>query len=144
MDPGAPTSERGAPPAERPRSRRVTVLASADDPGGHDIVLDVAADEAIGDAIRRCGYVPRQGCRRGGCGLCAGDLVSGAIRMDYVLADRVVTRERSRGAVMLCVARPVGDVVVRLRWGRIERAPYPGPGPQGLPDHNEPPTTKGT
>ncbi|GAB2985266.1 2Fe-2S iron-sulfur cluster-binding protein [Amycolatopsis acidiphila] len=75
-------------------------------------------DEPMLAALARCGYSHRFGCRRGGCGTCKVELVSGAVRYPAPVPEQVLTAaERAAGVCVSCRAVPVGDVVIRLRRG---------------------------
>jgi CDP-4-dehydro-6-deoxyglucose reductase len=83
-----------------------------------DVRLGVRGGETIVDAVRRHGYRTRYSCRRGGCGLCKADLVTGELTYSTPVADSVLTpAERRRGRCLPCRAHPVGDVAIRLGDG---------------------------
>jgi CDP-4-dehydro-6-deoxyglucose reductase len=72
--------------------------------------------ESILTALARCGYSHSFGCRRGGCGTCKAQLVSGEITYPSRVADQVLDLdERAAGVCVTCRAVPVSDVVIRLR-----------------------------
>lgn len=78
---------------------------------GH-IELSEHENESILEAIVRGGYTCRFGCRRGGCGQCKADLVSGEVEYRKVVADSVLSpEERANGVVLTCRAHPVTDEV---------------------------------
>lgn len=78
-----------------------------------DIELSVHENESILEAIIRGGYTCRYGCRRGGCGQCKADLVSGEVEYRKVVAKTVLSdEERAAGVVLTCRAHPVTDEVV--------------------------------
>lgn len=80
------------------------------------IVVGLLDGEPMLTALKRSGYTHRFGCRRGGCGICKVELVSGAVRYPARVADQVLSAaERSDGVCLSCRAVPEGDVVVRLR-----------------------------
>lgn len=85
---------------------------------GHDIAVEAAPGEPILGALCRCGYTYRFGCRRGGCGVCKVQLVSGQV--DYLknVAETVLSNvERHEGICLTCRAIPITDVVIRLGSG---------------------------
>ena len=72
--------------------------------------------ETVLAALHRAGHAVRSGCRRGGCGICKLDLVSGEVAYDHVVAESVLSpQEKAEGACLSCRAVPEGDVVIRLR-----------------------------
>lgn len=74
--------------------------------------------EPILAALRRGGYTHNFGCRRGGCGTCKVELVSGVVRYPVRVADQALTpAERAAGVCLSCRAVPDGDVVIQLRAG---------------------------
>ncbi|TVS86191.1 2Fe-2S iron-sulfur cluster-binding protein [Mycobacterium helveticum] len=74
--------------------------------------------EPILTALARSGHTHRFGCRRGGCGVCKVEVVSGAVRYQARVADQVLSpAERAAGVCLSCRAVPEGDVVIRLRAG---------------------------
>ncbi|MDI3313829.1 MAG: 2Fe-2S iron-sulfur cluster-binding protein [Mycobacterium sp.] len=82
-----------------------------------DIELSVHPNESILETIRRNGFTYWYGCRRGGCGVCKADLVSGEVRYPKVVAYSVLSeQERAANVVLTCRACPVSDdVVLQLR-----------------------------
>ncbi|MCC3313781.1 2Fe-2S iron-sulfur cluster-binding protein [Nocardia africana] len=82
-----------------------------------DIVLPVREGETILAAACRDGFTYRFGCRRGGCGICKADLVSGAVGYDTTVADSVLgEQEKAAGVVLTCRARILSDeAVLRMR-----------------------------
>ncbi|WP_078058549.1 2Fe-2S iron-sulfur cluster-binding protein [Mycolicibacter icosiumassiliensis] len=84
-----------------------------------EVELAVHEGESILQATVRDGFSYRFGCRRGGCGICKADLVSGEVRYGKNIAESVLSeQERAEGVVLTCRAQPATDeVVVRLRPG---------------------------
>jgi ferredoxin len=73
-------------------------------------------DETVLAALHRGGHAVRSGCRRGGCGICKIDVVSGDVRYTHPVAPSVLSDdERAEGVCLSCRAVPDGDVEVRLR-----------------------------
>jgi 2Fe-2S type ferredoxin len=79
------------------------------EPGGQ--VLDVREDEEILAAAQRHGIELPNSCLEGSCTTCTGRVLSGSVEQDRALALR--DEEKARGFVLLCVARPRTDCVVR-------------------------------
>lgn len=91
------------------------------------IAVELLDGEPILSALKRCGYTHRFGCRRGGCGVCKVDLVSGAVRYPQRVAPQVLgLDERADGVCLSCRAVAVDDVVIRLRVGDRLRCVVPG------------------
>lgn len=84
------------------------------EPGG--VEANLLPGEAILAGLNRCGITVRKiGCRRGGCGICKTDLVSGTVTYERVVAESVLsTEEREQGKCLTCRAVPEGDVTVHL------------------------------
>ena len=85
-----------------------------------EITVMVRPDESILGALNRSGYGFRIGCRRGGCGVCKADLLSGSVTYPVTVSDEVLTPDEiAEGACLPCRAVPDGDVVVKLRNDRL-------------------------
>jgi len=82
------------------------------------VVVGLLDGEPMLTGLKRSGYTHRFGCRRGGCGICKVELVSGAVRYPVRVADQVLSAaERADGVCLSCRAVPEGDVVIRLGPG---------------------------
>jgi ferredoxin len=80
-----------------------------------DVELETHEGEAILTTIVRDGFKYRIGCRRGGCGICKADILSGEVSYPTTVADSVLTpAERGAGVALTCRAVPTTDVVVRF------------------------------
>ena len=97
------------------RSRREQALATITvEPSGEVIYL--GSGETVLGGLYKAGYSYTVGCRRGGCGICKVDLVSGAVEYPTTVADTVLTPdERLEGTCLSCRAVPTGDVTIALR-----------------------------
>jgi len=83
-------------------------------PGGY--VVDLLPGENVLAGLYRSGYAYRTGCKRGGCGICKVDLVSGEVDYERPVADTVLPeQERTAGTCLSCRAVPRGDVEIALR-----------------------------
>ena len=83
-------------------------------PGGETIYL--RSGETVLDGLYTAGYAYRVGCRRGGCGICKVDLVSGDVTYSRIVADSVLPEEeRAQGICLSCRAVPEGDITIELR-----------------------------
>jgi ferredoxin len=73
--------------------------------------------EILLDGLRRHGYSHRHGCRRGGCGQCKVDVVSGEVGYDATVAESVLSAgERAARTALSCRAVvQAGPIVIALR-----------------------------
>ncbi len=68
--------------------------------------------------LSRHGFTYRIGCRRGGCGFCKVNLLSGDVEYNKAVSPAVLSdTERADGVCLSCRAVPVTDVVIRLSSG---------------------------
>lgn len=82
---------------------------------GYDAEVVALPGEAILSALCRRGYSYKFGCRRGGCGVCKVQLISGEVTYPKVVAESVLPQhDRAQGVCLTCRAVPVTDVVIRL------------------------------
>jgi 2Fe-2S type ferredoxin len=79
------------------------------EPGGK--VIEVGEGEDIWTAAGRQGVALPSSCLEGSCTTCTGRLLEGEVEQDRALALR--EQDKARGFVLLCVARPRSDCVVR-------------------------------
>lgn len=85
---------------------------------GTAVTVQVRTGESILAALHRHGFAYRVGCKRGGCGVCKLDLLSGDVEYPVAVAETVLTpAERSGGTCLSCRAVPSNDTVVTLRNG---------------------------
>lgn len=82
--------------------------------------------ETLLTAARRFGFGFRVGCRKGGCGECLLQLVSGEVMYLKTVAQSVLSdSDRADGRCLPCRAVPTSDVVIRLSLSdRLKRGPY--------------------
>lgn len=84
------------------------------EPTGETVYL--TPDETVLGGLYKAGFAYTVGCRRGGCGICKVDLVSGEVSYERTVADTVLTdAERATGTCLSCRAVPVGDITIALR-----------------------------
>jgi ferredoxin len=93
------------------------------EPSGFEAHLDEG--EPVLTGLFRCGFTVRQiGCRRGGCGICKIELVSGEVTYQKAVADTVLTAdERRHGSCLTCRAIPVGDITLHIDEVDVHAAP---------------------
>ena len=81
-----------------------------------DVVLPVHRGDTILAAIARGGLSYRVGCRRGGCGICKAELITGQVSYPVPVSETVLTpAERADRVVLTCRAVPGTDCTVQLR-----------------------------
>lgn len=82
-------------------------------PAGRTVA--VASGLNIVDALRCRGIRMPYKCRRGGCGACKSQLVSGEVRYERPVSESVLSAtERDGGLCLPCRAVPTTDVVLDL------------------------------
>jgi CDP-4-dehydro-6-deoxyglucose reductase len=82
---------------------------------GTDLALTTREGECLTETFRRAGLAMRDGCRRGGCGLCRVDLVAGEIRLERVVSEQALpAADRADGVTLACRAIPVGNVTIAV------------------------------
>ena len=88
--------------------------------------IPVRQGETMLGASRRYGFGYTVGCREGGCGGCALQLVAGNIVYEKTVAQSVLSDEdRAKGVCLPCRAVPTTDAVIRLnRTDRLRRGPF--------------------
>ena len=81
-----------------------------------DAVLPLHRGDTILAAISRGGLSYLVGCRRGGCGICKADLITGQVSYPVPVSETVLTpAERADRVVLTCRAVPGTDCTVQLR-----------------------------
>lgn len=75
------------------------------------LTLDVAEDKSIYKAALDAGVQLPIGCDYGGCITCAAKLISGTVRQPGATA--LNKRQSQAGYVLLCVAQPKTDCVIK-------------------------------
>ncbi len=73
----------------------------------------VESGETILDAALREGLALPYGCRGGTCGTCKGLLVAGEVSYDHEV-DGLTGDEQAAGAILPCVAKPKGDLLLDI------------------------------
>lgn len=86
------------------------------------ISVELRPRETVLQGLHRAGYAISTGCRRGGCGICKVDLVTGEVEYHKTVAETVLSpAERTSGACLTCRSVPVGDISITLRNGKLRR-----------------------
>ncbi len=71
--------------------------------------------EAVLIAALRQGYVLPYGCKNGACGSCKAKLLEGSVDYGVYQKKALTDLEKSQGKVLLCQAKPLGDLVIEAR-----------------------------
>ncbi len=83
-------------------------------PTGTEIHIDPG--ETVLSGLQKAGYAYTVGCRRGGCGICKIDVLSGGFSYNRPVADSVISEEeRGDGTCLSCRACPEGDLTIQMR-----------------------------
>ena len=77
--------------------------------------FEVAAHETVLEAAMRQQVQLPYGCRNGACGSCKATLGEGRVDYGQYQAAALTDAEKSEGKVLLCCARPLGDLTVQAR-----------------------------
>jgi CDP-4-dehydro-6-deoxyglucose reductase len=86
-------------------------------PSGHH--LTVNEDETILSAALREGFTLPYGCRNGACGSCKGRVLEGKIDYGKYQSNTLKPEEIAEGKTLLCVARPLSDLVLEVKEIRV-------------------------
>ncbi|MEO7003722.1 MAG: 2Fe-2S iron-sulfur cluster-binding protein [Ktedonobacterales bacterium] len=73
-------------------------------------VLTARPQETLLETLERSGYRPPFNCRTGACGTCQMRLLAGQVQRGA--ESGLTPAQQAAGAVLSCVARPVGDVTI--------------------------------
>ena len=82
-------------------------------PSGHQ--FQVEEGEAVLAAALRQGFVLPYGCKNGACGSCKCKILSGGVDYGVYQAKTLTDAEKAQGKVLLCQAKPLGDLVLEAR-----------------------------
>jgi NAD(P)H-flavin reductase/ferredoxin len=93
-------------------------MASTVSVQGKDIQFPCEPNETVLDAAQRAGYELPYSCRKGVCGSCKGQLVSGEVRA--YAGDALSQAEKAEGHVLYCQTRPRSDLEIAPK--SIEKA----------------------
>jgi NAD(P)H-flavin reductase/ferredoxin len=85
---------------------------------GKDIKFPCEPNETILDAVQRAGYEVPFSCRKGVCGSCKGQIVSGEVRA--YAGDALSKQEQAERQVLYCQTRPRSDLEIAPKM--IEKA----------------------
>jgi CDP-4-dehydro-6-deoxyglucose reductase len=71
--------------------------------------------EAVLIAALRQGFVLPYGCKNGACGSCKSKILEGSVDYGVYQRKALSDLEKSQGKVLLCQAKPLGDLVIEAR-----------------------------
>lgn len=92
------------------------------EPGGESFTADPG--QTVLEAALAAGLLLPYGCRDGACGACKAQLMSGRIDQGTVSATALTDEERAAGQALLCQARPLTDLVIKVHnVGRVGDIP---------------------
>jgi len=82
---------------------------------GTDLALAGREGECLTQTFRRAGLAMRDGCLRGGCGLCRVHVVAGEITLTRTVSEQALpAADRAQGVTLACRALPLGDVTIAV------------------------------
>lgn len=99
-------------------------------PSGKEI--DAPEGESVLGALEKAGYALPNNCRAGACGECKSRLVSGEIDQGFVLDMALPRQEREKGYALMCMARPLSDIV-EIEYGTQKALPELFPPGEKMP-----------
>jgi len=82
-------------------------------PSGHQ--FQVEEGETVLAAALRQGFVLPYGCQNGACGTCKCRILSGTVDYGVYQAKTLTDAEKAQGKVLVCQAKPHGDLVLEAR-----------------------------
>jgi ferredoxin len=87
---------------------------------GTGLVLLARDGETITDTIHRAGLSLNEACRRGGCGLCRVQLVTGEVDFNRTVCEQALpSDQRDAGVTLACRAVPRGDITIAVPEQRL-------------------------
>ncbi|MDR0990222.1 MAG: 2Fe-2S iron-sulfur cluster binding domain-containing protein [Propionibacteriaceae bacterium] len=82
---------------------------------GTGLALEARPGESLTETFRRAGLMMRDGCLRGGCGMCRVRVVSGTITLSRTVCEQALPlADRDQGLTLACRAVPTSDVTVAI------------------------------
>ena len=89
-------------------------------PSGKDVRCE-PGDTVLG-ALERSGYALPNNCRAGACGECKTKVLDGEVDQGIVLDMALSQDERADGYRLMCMAKPISDVV-EIEFGTLDAMP---------------------
>ncbi|WP_119157606.1 2Fe-2S iron-sulfur cluster-binding protein [Caldimonas tepidiphila] len=84
--------------------------------------VDCEDDATVLSALEGAGYALPNNCRAGACGECKVRVVSGQFDQGFVMDMALSQQERREGYGLMCMAKPVSDVLT-IDWGTEDAKP---------------------
>jgi CDP-4-dehydro-6-deoxyglucose reductase len=78
--------------------------------------------DTVLEALERSGYALPNNCRAGACGECKVKVRAGRFDQGFVLDMALAPEERERGFGLMCMAKPLSDVL-EIEWGTADAKP---------------------
>ena len=78
--------------------------------------------DTVLSSLERSGYALPNNCRAGACGECKTKVVSGEVDQGVVLDMALSAAEREAGFRLMCMAKPIDDVV-EIEYGTDDAMP---------------------
>ena len=101
-----------------PRSPLVSTVRLS--PSGHEVPCEPG--DTVLSALERAGYALPNNCRAGACGECKTKVVGGEYDQGMVLDMALSREDREAGFGLMCMAKPLGDVV-EIEFGTADAQP---------------------
>ncbi|MBT00539.1 MAG: ferredoxin [Oceanospirillaceae bacterium] len=89
-------------------------------PSGKEV--DVQAGDTVLESLERSGYALSNNCRAGACGECKVKVREGEFDQGMVLDMALSQEERAEGYGLMCMAKPLSEVV-EIDWGTADAQP---------------------
>jgi len=84
--------------------------------------VDCADDATVLSALEGAGYALPNNCRAGACGECKVKVLGGQFDQGFVMDMALSQQERRDGFGLMCMAKPVSDVLT-IEWGTEDAKP---------------------
>ncbi len=94
--------------------------------------VDCLPGDTVLQALERKGHALPNNCRAGACGECKVKVLSGEFDQGMVLDMALSKAERSDGYGLMCMAKPLSDVL-EIEWGSDDAMPKLFPPSDGMP-----------
>ncbi len=78
--------------------------------------------DTVLEALERSGYALPNNCRAGACGECKVKVRAGKFDQGFVLDMALAPEEREQGYGLMCMAKPLSDVL-EIEWGTADAKP---------------------
>ncbi|MTJ83640.1 MAG: 2Fe-2S iron-sulfur cluster binding domain-containing protein [Telmatospirillum sp.] len=89
-------------------------------PSGREV--DCAEGDTVLTALEKAGYALPNNCRAGACGECKVKVRNGQFDQGMVLDMALSQTERREGLGLMCMAKPISDVL-EIEWGTADARP---------------------